>query len=106
MLPAVEAAMNRQQIDTDRAVARHAVILCHPDGRSFNRAIADTYCAAVMSHGQEAVLRDLYAMDFDPVLKREERATLADFELKADVAQELAILRNCDVLVLGCLTPL
>jgi len=92
--------MNRQQIDIDRTTGRHAVILCHPDAHSFNRAVADTYCGAVMEHGHEAVLRDLYGMEFDPVLKADERPTRADFELKPDVARELAILRNCDVLVL------
>lgn len=79
---------------------RHAVILCHPDPASFNRSIADTYCAEVERHGQEAVLRDLYAMNFDPVLKAQERPTISDFATSPDVDQELAILRGCDMFVL------
>ncbi len=79
---------------------RHAVILCHPDPASFNRAIADAYCAAVREAGQEAILRDLYAIGFDPILKADERPTLPDIRISADVAYELSILRECDLFVL------
>ncbi len=81
-------------------IARHAVILCHPEPASFNRAIADAYCAAVAENGHEAIVRDLYAMDFDPVLKAQERPTAADFTVSPDVGQELDILRTCDVFAL------
>jgi len=81
-------------------VPRHAVILCHPDPNSFNRGIADTYAAAVRGHGQQVLIRDLYAMNFDPVLKAYERPTIADFRLSADVERELLLLRGCDVFVL------
>lgn len=80
--------------------ARHAVILCHPEADSFNRTIANTYCRAVEEHGHEAVLRDLYGMNFDPVLKARERPDSPGFQVSADVAAELAILCDCDVLVL------
>lgn len=79
---------------------RHVVILCHPDPESFNRAIAETYCAAVRAAGQEVVLRDLYAIGFDPVIKTYERPTLAGFQRSADVARELAAISGGDVFVL------
>ena len=78
---------------------RHAVILCHPDPKSFNRAIADHYCEAVRGLGHEIVLRDLYAMEFDPVLKAQERPTLSGFQISSDVEREIACLRDCDVIV-------
>ena len=80
--------------------ARHAVILCHPDPDSFNRAIADTYCEAVRECGQEVLVRDLYAMGFDPVLKAHERPTVEGFKVSDDVAAELDFLRGNDVFVL------
>ena len=55
--------------------ARHAVILAHPATTSFNALVARTYCEAVGRFGQEAVIRDLYALGFDPVLKDAERPT-------------------------------
>jgi NAD(P)H dehydrogenase (quinone) len=87
-------------INSGEPKGRHAVILCHPDPASFNRAIADTYCAAVREAGQEAILRDLYAIGFDPILKADERPTLPDIRIGADVAHELSILRGCDLFVL------
>lgn len=88
---------------TDRPMAdqpKHAVILCHPEERSFNRAIADAYCDAVQKLGQQFVLRDLYRMDFDPVLKAQERSTGAEFTPSPDVERELALLAGCDVFTL------
>lgn len=79
---------------------RHAVILCHPDPDSFNRAIADSYCAAVRECGQEVILRDLYAIGFDPVLKAHERPTIKDYRPSEDVVAELDLLRGNDVFVL------
>jgi len=80
--------------------ARHAVILCHPDPKSFNRSIADTYCAAVRECGQEVLVRDLYAINFDPVLKAHERPTIENFQVSPDVTAELDLLRGNDVFVL------
>lgn len=79
---------------------RHALILCHPDPGSFNRAIADTYADAVRKIGHEVVLRDLYAMGFDPILKAGERPTVEDFRVNADVQAEIDILTGCDAFVL------
>ena len=82
-----------------RPLPRHAVILCHPDEDSLNHSIATAYCDVVRNLGHETELRDLYRMKFDPVLKAEERPTIVDFKRSADVEQELALLRRCDVFV-------
>ena len=84
----------------DAAPARHAVILCHPDPASFNRAIAETYARAVREIGHEVVLRDLYAMGFDPVLKAGERPTVEGFRIGDDVRAEMELLADCDLFVL------
>lgn len=79
---------------------RHAVILCHPDAGSFNAAVAERYIATVQGLGHEVVLRDLYRMHFDPLLRQEERPTAPDFMLSGDVAEEISIIGGMDVLVL------
>lgn len=79
---------------------RHAVILCHPDPASFNHSIARAYCSVVRVSGQEVILRDLYALGFDPVLKAGERPTVPDFALSPDVMQELEVISGSDVFVL------
>jgi len=89
-----------QAATSDSGKGRHGVILCHPDSQSFNRSIADAYCQVVRANGQEAVLRDLYDLEFDPVLRSWERPTVPNFTVSPDVARELSILRTCDILVL------
>lgn len=76
---------------------RHAVVLAHPDTNSFNATIARSYCEAVQAAGQEAILRDLYAMNFDPVLKNEERPGRKSFSPSPDVRAELDILHGSKV---------
>lgn len=85
---------------TSNASLRHAVILCHPDPESFNHAIADTYCDTVRKLGHEVILRDLYGMSFDPLLKAHERPTLAGFHISPDVEEEIERLKTCDIVVL------
>lgn len=79
-------------ISPSPAPLRHAVVLAHPDEHSFNAAIANAYCEAVRKAGQETVLRDLYRMHFDPVLKNEERPDTKGFHLSEDVRAELNVL--------------
>ncbi|MBN2581831.1 MAG: NAD(P)H-dependent oxidoreductase [Planctomycetes bacterium] len=45
-----------------------SLILAHPDGRSFNHAIANTAAARLRANGHTASLHDLYAEKFDPLL--------------------------------------
>ena len=78
----------------------HAVILCHPDPASFNHAIARTYRDTVIAAGQRVVLRDLYAIGFDPVLTAAERPTLPSPACRQDVLDEIAAIDGCDVFVL------
>jgi NAD(P)H dehydrogenase (quinone) len=78
---------------------KHAVILCHPEPDSFNAAIAAQYCAAVEKHGQKAVLRDLYRLNFDPVLRAGEQPGAAGFLPAPDVARELEAIAGAAVLV-------
>jgi NAD(P)H dehydrogenase (quinone) len=78
---------------------KHAVILCHPEEDSFNATVARHYCEKVREIGHEAVLRDLYRIGFDPVLKANEQPG-ADHAVADDVATELDILGGSDVFVL------
>lgn len=62
--------------------------------------MADAYCESVRACGQGAVLRDLYAMGFDPLLKATERPDTPDFAPAADVAAELDLVRASQVVTL------
>lgn len=78
---------------------RHTVVYANPSPSSFDHAILGTYAAEVGRHGQEVIVRDLYAMSFDPVLRPEERPVPTRWAPSADVATELAFLRDSKALV-------
>jgi NAD(P)H dehydrogenase (quinone) len=75
---------------------KHAIIVCHPEVKSFTLSVAERYAEAVRAHGHEAVLRDLYRMSFDPVLRAQERHG----EPAEDVVKEWGTLGKPDVFVL------
>lgn len=91
--------MRKQDHDNAVSEPRHAVILCHPDTESFNAAVAQTYCEAVRACFHDVVIRDLYSLKFDPVLKADEQPSALEFIPLADVATELEILSKADVIV-------
>lgn len=75
---------------------KHAIIACHPSADSFTLTLANRYAGAVRAHGHEAIVRDLYRLGFDPVLKLEER----EGEPAPDVIAEWQALGAIDVFVL------
>src|SRR5579864_7309897 len=68
----------------------HAVIAAHPVQRSFTMAVANAYCEAAKAKGHQALLRDLYRMNFAPTLDADELPRAAGFAPGADVVQERA----------------
>lgn len=75
------------------APIRHLVVLAHPRRNSFNHQIAQTYCDTVRACGQEAMLRDLYANRFDPILDAVPEAP------ELSVLYDLTEARRCDAIV-------
>jgi NAD(P)H dehydrogenase (quinone) len=75
---------------------KHAIIAAHPSAKSFTLSVAERYAETVRARGHEAVIRDLYRMGFDPVLREQERQGNPG----EDVVQEWALLGKVDVFVL------
>lgn len=75
------------------------VILAHPKPSSFCAAIARTCVEALQADGRQAVLRDLYAMDFDPRLQAGELPTPQGWTPAADVIAERKLLADADQFV-------
>jgi NAD(P)H dehydrogenase (quinone) len=74
---------------------KHAVILAHPNPDSFNAAIARSCLLTLEKLGHETILRDLYALDFDPRLKREE-VSAAHGRPAPDVVAERLLLADIE----------
>lgn len=71
---------------------RHLIVLGHPAPGSFNHQVAKTYQQVVHEQWQEAEIRDLYALGFDPLLRPSASPSPA-------VEAEFARVQACDVLV-------
>ncbi len=67
---------------------KHAIIVAHPNPSSFNLSVARAYEAAVRAGGHTVVLRDLYAMGFDPRLHADEIPGNRNFAPREDVRAE------------------
>jgi NAD(P)H dehydrogenase (quinone) len=74
------------------------LVYCHPDPDSFCSAIRTTALQALASAGHEVREFDLYAMGFDPVFSRAEKASYltATEENIAGVAEHVEALRWAD----------
>jgi len=75
---------------------KHAVILAHPRPASVCAAIARTCVEHLRATNHAVVLRDLYALDFDPRLKAEELPSPSGVHPAADVVAERRLLGECD----------
>ncbi|MEG3165299.1 NAD(P)H-dependent oxidoreductase [Sphingomonas sp. PB2P19] len=78
----------------------HVIVLGHPDPTSFSHAVAEAYRDAVLACGQSAIIRDLYAMRFDPLLQSSERPGRRDYAPGGDIVPELDLVRDATVITL------
>jgi NAD(P)H dehydrogenase (quinone) len=78
---------------------KHAIIFAHPNEESFTASVARTYAQEARGAGHDVVVRDLYRMRFDPLLKADELPA-ARHKPAPDVTEERDILRKADIFVL------
>jgi NAD(P)H dehydrogenase (quinone) len=64
------------------------IVYAHPNPKSFNHAIVETATAALQAAGHEVRMRDLYALNFNPVLSGEDFVALKAGGPRADVKVE------------------
>lgn len=76
---------------------KHAIVIAHPNPGSLTHAVAETYRQSVEALGQQTLVRDLYAMGFDPCLKACEIPKPSGFQFGADVVAERNALADVDV---------
>lgn len=76
-----------------------AVILAHPKSTSFCASMARACVDSLTAHGHAVILRDLYAMDFDPRLRAEELPATSGFRAAPDVVRERELLAEVELLV-------
>ncbi|OYT15905.1 MAG: NAD(P)H dehydrogenase [Bacteroidetes bacterium 4572_77] len=77
---------------------KHLIIYAHPYNGSFNHAIKEKVIEAIKAKGDSYELRDLYEMNFNPVLGAEELANVAKGIVSADVKKEQDYISDCDII--------
>lgn len=75
----------------------HAIIIAHPNPSSLTHSVARTYGDSVEALGQQVIVRDLYAMGFDPCLRAGEIPQSSGYLFGADVVAERKVLADVDV---------
>ena len=81
---------------------KHLIVLAHPRKVSFTHSVAQSYAEAAIALGHEVILRDLYAINFNPVAGESESYTRSMGEPAEDLRTEMAHVNAADVLVFVC----
>jgi NAD(P)H dehydrogenase (quinone) len=76
---------------------KHAIVIAHPNPASLTHAVGETYRQSVEALGDRALVRDLYAMRFDPCLRASEIPMPTGFHFGPDVVAEREALADVDV---------
>jgi len=76
----------------------HLIVYSHPNSTSFNRAILDTVVAESKLKGHNIQIRDLYALNFNPVLSSADLAAVEGGQVSDDIRIEQEFIRNADVI--------
>ncbi len=66
----------------------HLIVYSHPNPKSFCHAILETAVMTLQSKGHEVVIRDLYALGFDPVLKGNDFIEFQSGNIPSDIRAE------------------
>ena len=64
------------------------VVVCHPNPKSFTRAVFDAVCRGLTAGDAEVRCIDLYADGFDPVLVVNEQHRRRDLDKVSDTARQ------------------
>ena len=79
---------------------RHLVIAAHPNAKSFNHAVVETYTSALIERKHRVECRDLYAANFNPVLSARDLAAIGHGKAAKDIREEQAAIQRADVMTL------
>ncbi|PAK41271.1 NAD(P)H-dependent oxidoreductase [Peribacillus simplex] len=77
---------------------KHLVVYAHPYADSLNHSIMETTVNELKKNGHEVVVRDLYALDFQPVLKPEDTAAMKAGKTPDDIKTEQEFIAEADVI--------
>ncbi|MEW9500277.1 NAD(P)H-dependent oxidoreductase [Jeotgalibacillus marinus] len=77
---------------------KHLVIYAHPNPQSFNHAILEKVVQKLEDHGEEVIVRDLYALNFKPVLSGSDFTAFQSGHTPKDIQEEQEHVKQADVI--------
>ncbi len=81
------------------SAGKYLIIYAHPNPKSFNHAILDTVKDALSRAGKEVSVRDLNAINFNPVLSADDLAGMMQGKITAEVKAEQEFVGLADIIV-------
>ncbi|WP_121614171.1 NAD(P)H-dependent oxidoreductase [Mesobacillus foraminis] len=76
----------------------HLIVYAHPNPDSLNHAILKTAVNTIKKNGHEVIVRDLYALDFQPVLKPEDTKAMKAGQTPKAIKKEQEYITQADVI--------
>lgn len=77
---------------------KHLIISAHPNPQSFNRALVEEVIKATRQAGGETVVRDLYTLDFNPVLSWRELNASMEGIVPVEIKFEQKLITEADLI--------
>ncbi|MGF9965321.1 NAD(P)H-dependent oxidoreductase [Bacillus rhizoplanae] len=77
---------------------KHLIVYAHPNPQSFNHAILETLQGQLQEKGHEVRVRDLYAINFNPVLAANDFISFSQGNTPADIKAEQEHITWADVI--------
>lgn len=77
---------------------KHLIISVHPNPQSFNRALVEEVIKATRQVGAETVVRDLYTLDFNPVLSWSELNATMEGIVPAEIKFEQKLIAEAELI--------
>jgi NAD(P)H dehydrogenase (quinone) len=78
---------------------KHLIIYAHPNSDSLNGQLKQTLAEHLRDKGQEVAIRDLYQLNFNPVLSLEDMLGQRKGEIAGDVRQEQKFISWADRII-------
>ena len=79
---------------------RHLVVAAHPNVKSFNHSVVEAYASELIERKHRVECRDLYAINFNPILSARDLAAVGSGRAAKDIRHEQAAIRRADVITL------
>ncbi|MFZ4456074.1 MAG: NAD(P)H-dependent oxidoreductase [Bacteroidales bacterium] len=76
---------------------KHLIIYCHPNKNSFCHDILDRFVVELKNVDADVKVRDLYALDFNPILTKNDLKLMEGGMVAPDVAEEQNLIHWADI---------